>query len=169
MKKVLVFKSKFPDGSTHYGVSEQSSTPELYLNKSISIARNQILNGKRSGKFLMNLLKYEQLVEVEIVNEFSSSESAKSFRTELIKKDSNSLNSISLAMSNRIGTRVQKLMLPKQFSKTLTSGNGDKLFYVDLLYVKKQKISDVVDFKKKHPVYSNMVLIKSNSCNIIRN
>ncbi|MFM2392996.1 MAG: hypothetical protein RLZZ546_978, partial [Bacteroidota bacterium] len=47
MKKINVFKLTFPDGITHYGVSEQVNNNPAYLSKMISIANSA---KKRSGE-----------------------------------------------------------------------------------------------------------------------
>jgi hypothetical protein len=167
MKKVFVFKMIFPNGTTHYGVSEQVFTVKTYIKKCISISKGHFNEGKLS-KFHKECLDNKENLKAEIVGKFDNNKSAKLFRNECIKNDKMCFNQLSSNVLAKLNYQLKPLKLPIESSKILTNKDGEKIYYVDLMFVKKKNLFNSVNLKVKHPLYSNLVLLNRDSHKVER-
>ena len=167
-KKVLVFKTTFPNGETQYGVSEQVSTVDGYLKKTQSIAINNKKNGLNVSKFITNCVKFADELVIEIIGMFDTSKEARELRDISIKNDTNSINRLAFNISCRLETESIPLRLPIKFSKSLTNKDGKKLFYVNIVFARRKGILDKLNINESFPTDKDMKLINPNSYKIER-
>jgi len=168
MKKVEIFKTTFPNGNTHYGVSEQVHTVESYLNKTKSIAVTKSKKDLNISNFQKDVVEFEKELKIELLFTFNSTSDAKYKRDELIKNDLNSINSQSANIQSKLNYTVSDLILPIEKSKSLKSANGTILYFVDISFAKKINILDRLNISKTYPSLSNLVMINEGSYKIIR-
>jgi hypothetical protein len=168
MKKVNVFKTTFPTGETHYGVSEQVHTVESYLSKTKSISITKTKKGLHISKFQSDIVEFENYVIIELVSTFDDSKDAKVKRDELIKLDRNSINNISANTISKLDYKVNEINLPLEKSKSMTSKDGNKIYFVELGYAKLKGILDKVNLNSKHPLLPNFVMVNEGSYKIVR-
>jgi hypothetical protein len=168
MKKVNVFKTTFPTGETHYGVSEQVHTVESYLSKTKSISITKTKKGLHISKFQSDIVEFENYVIIELVSTFDDSKDAKVKRDELIKLDRNSINNISANTISKLDYKVNEINLPLEKSKSMTSKDGNKIYFVELGYAKLKGILDKVNLNSKHPLLPNFVMVNEGSYKVVR-
>jgi hypothetical protein len=168
MKKVNVFKTTFPTGETHYGVSEQVHTVESYLSKTKSISITKTKKGLHISKFQSDIVEFENYVIIELVSTFDDSKDAKVKRDELIKLDRNSINNISANTISKLDYKVNEINLPLEKSKSMTSKDGNKIYFVELGYAKLKGLLDKVNLNSKHPLLPNFVMVNEGSYKIVR-
>jgi hypothetical protein len=168
MKKVNVFKTTFPNGETHYGVSEQVHSIESYLSKTKSIAITKSKKGLHISKFQLDLVNFENELVIELLFTFDNSEDAKIKRDELIKTDINSINNLSANTKSKLDYKLEQIKLPIEKSKSMTSKNGNKIYFVDLGYAKLKGILDKININSKHPLLPNFVMVNEGSYKVVR-
>jgi hypothetical protein len=168
MKKVNVFKTTFPNGETHYGVSEQAHTIKSYLRKTKSIAINNKKNGLNVSKFITNCVEFADELLIEIIRTFDVSKEAREFRDISIKSDTNSINRLAFNVSCRLESDFTALTLPMKFSKSLTNKEGKRLYYVNLAYATTKGFLDRLNINESFPTDNSMKLINPNSYRIER-
>lgn len=168
MKKVNVFKTTFPNGETHYGVSEQVHTIESYLIKTKSIAITKTKKGLHISKFQADIVEFENQVLIELVTTFDNSEDAKIKRDELIKNDTNSINQLSAGTLSKLNYQLNEVILPIEKSKSMTSKDGSKIYFVEIGYARLKGLLEKVNLNLKHPILSNFVMVNEGSYKIVR-
>jgi len=169
MKNVNIFKTTFPNGSTHYGISEQVHTTKSYLSKTISIANGQFKRTSTTGgasQFHKDILKYQNVVMIDMIGTYDTTELASEMRNTLVENDSNSMNSKSAI--NHLGRKLTPIKLPFDVSKLLINTSGEKLFFVDILFAKKKELMNIVNIKVKHPIFSNMIQVNTHTYRVER-
>ena len=172
MKKVNVFKLTFPDGITHYGVSEQVNSNPAYLSKMISIANSA---KKRSGEvcgvhmtsFLNKILEFTNDINIEMVFSSDNRDAAKLKRDEFVKLDTSSMNCHS-NVNARVSSSSVEINLPFEKSKSMTSKDGNKIYFVELAYAKLTNILHKVNLNSKHPLLPNFVMVNEGSYKVVR-
>lgn len=172
MKKVNVFKLIFPDNVTHYGVSEQVNNNPAYLSKMISIAnsakkRSGRVSGVHMTSFLNKVLEFTTDIKVEMVFTSDNREECKLKRDELVKTDKLSMNNYS-NVNSRVNSSSEEIKLPLEKSKSMTSKDGNKVYFVELGYAKLKGILDKININSKHPLLSNFVMVNEGSYKIVR-
>jgi hypothetical protein len=168
MKKVNVFKTTFPSGETHYGVSEQVHSIESYLSKTKSIAITKSKKGLHISKFQTDLVQFQNELIIELLFTFDNSEDAKIKRDDLIKTDINSMNNLSANIKSKLDYKLSEVNLPIEKSKSMTSQNGNKVYFVDLGYAKLKGILDKININSKHPLLPNFVMVNEGSYKVVR-
>lgn len=168
MKKVNVFKTTFPNGDTHYGVSEQVHSSAAYLNKTKSIAITKTKKGLHISKFQSDVVQFEDSVLIELIFTFDNSNEAKIKRDELIKNDNQSINNISSNTISKLNYQLDEVILPIEKSKSMTSKDGSKIYFVELGYAKLKGLLEKVNLNSKHPILSNFVMVNEGSYKIVR-
>jgi hypothetical protein len=172
MKKVNVFKLIFPDSVTHYGVSEQVNNNPAYLSKMISIAesakkRSGKVNGVHMTSFLNKVLEFTTDIKVEMVFSSDNRDEAKLKRDELVSLDKFSMNHHS-NVNARVSSSSVEINLPIEKSKSMTSKDGNKIYFVELGYAKLKGILDKVNLNSKHPLLPNFVMVNEGSYKVVR-
>jgi hypothetical protein len=172
MKKVNVFKMTFPDNVTHYGVSEQVNNNPAYLSKMISIAnsakkRSGNVNGVHMTSFLNKVLEFTTDITVEIVFTSDNRDDCKIKRDELVKVDKMSMNNHS-NVNARVNSSSEEIKLPLEKSKSMTSKDGNKIYFVELGYARLKGLLEKVNLNSKHPILSNFVMVNEGSYKIVR-
>ena len=172
LKKVNVFKLIFPDGITHYGVSEQVNNNPAYLSKMISIAksakkRSGKVNGVHMTSFLNKVLEFTTDIKVEMVFTSDNRTDCKSKRDELVSLDKSSMNHHS-NVNSRVSSSSEEIKLPIERSKSMTSKNGNKIYFVELRYAKLKGILDKININSKHPLLPNFVMVNEGSYKVVR-
>tara|TARA_R110002153_G_scaffold211579_1_gene364219 strand:- start:337 stop:849 length:513 start_codon:yes stop_codon:yes gene_type:complete len=169
MKKVNIFKTSFQDGTTHYGISEQVHTIEAYLSKTISISHGQSKRTSTTGgasQFHKKLLINQLNVIVELISTYDTTELASIERNRLVSEDTTSMNSSSAI--NHLGRKLVPIKLPTNVSKSLTNRNGEKLYFLDVIYANKKQLLDIINIKVKHPMFSNMAQVNTHTYRVNR-
>jgi hypothetical protein len=172
MKKVNVFKLNFPDGVTHYGVSEQVNNNSAYLSKMISIAnsankRSGKVNGVHMTSFLNKILEFTTDIKVEMVFSSDNRGDAKLKRDELVSLDKCSMNHHS-NVNARVSSSSVEIKLPIEKSKSMTSKDGNTIYFVELGYAKLKSILDKVNLNSKHPLFPSFVMVNEGSYKVVR-
>lgn len=148
-KQHFVYKTTFPNGDTFYSVSEQNPTPELFKNKTISVALNNTSKGRATTNFqnqVADLQNPKEELEVELVDTFDTKEEANTLKDESIDNDPNSINSGGNYKDKSGAKSNQTINLSKEDS---LSSNGE-------YYVAAAKLNKYPDLKGKVDMNSKL-------------
>ena len=160
MEKSRIYKVTFENGTVHYGrvALSKGYSEKTYISNLLSGYKHNINNPLRVSmitEFEKRVVNEQSTLMCEIVFEGDTTESTK-VKDGLIKNTK-------LCMNTRLSTinkspKKQPLKVKKEYVKSLTNSNGEKLTYIDVDRVFVRKLSSVVNFKKKHPIKPNYVL-----------
>jgi hypothetical protein len=68
----------------------------------------------------------------------------------------------------RVNSSSEEIKLPLEKSKSMTSKDGNKIYFVELGYARLKGLLEKVNLNSKHPILSNFVMVNEGSYKIVR-
>lgn len=110
-----VFKTTLDTGKTFYSVSEQATSVDSFRKTTLSIAKNNVTKNRPSTDYQKQLFNSRDNFSVELLESFDSKDAAKTFKSSLVERDSNCINSIKI-YKGRVDAKSQILRVDKKDS-----------------------------------------------------